>query len=40
MCVLQLQRTPLHIAALENQCSCLKILYDSGASVNAKDGVS
>ena len=35
--------TPLHRAAAQissNMLSCMKILYDSGASVDAKDAVS
>ena len=40
MCVLQYQETPLHKAALKNQLSCLKILYDRGALVDAKGRVS
>ena len=40
VCVLQNQSTPLHKAAKNNKFSCIKILQDNGASLDAKNTVS
>ena len=40
MCVLQDKHTALHCAAVDNKVDCIKLLCDSGATVDAKNKVS